>query len=90
MRRINRKRLVSKCIYERRRGTRVADASDIGRLQAHFGAENDFGFECVKNPAEIGFGFAIALNRRGVEIIDPQFQRPTDDALLFGTRRPGH
>ena len=67
-----------------RGGDRGADPAFLFRRHAHLGADQHIGLEAFEDAAEIALGLALPVHRRGVEIIDAQFERPRDRALLIG------
>ena len=64
---------------------RLGNAAEIALRQPDLGADDRVGrLQRLQNPAEVLFGFAIAVLHRGVEVIDAGGERPRDGALLVG------
>src|SRR5665213_620529 len=72
-----------------RAGDAGADLARLrGRRQAGLGPDSDVGLQRFDHAAKILFRAAVAVLRRGVEIIDAELQRAGDGALLVGRRTP--
>ena len=64
---------------------RAGNAAEVTLRQSYLGADDRVGrLQNPQNPAEVLFGFAIAVLNRGVEVIDAGLERPRDGALLVG------
>src|SRR4030095_11931646 len=60
---------------------------DIGAMlgrQPHLGADDDVGLPCVQHAAEVLLGFAVAVERGRVEVVDAGLDGARDRALLVG------
>jgi hypothetical protein len=67
-----------------RGGDRGADLAALGGRQPHLGADISVGLQRLPDPAEVLFALAVAVHRGRVEVVDAEFERPGDGALLFG------
>ncbi len=63
----------------------VGDAAESPGWHADLGADDHAGrFQLVQDAAKVGFGFAIAVQHRGIKVVDAGCDRPRDRALLVG------
>ena len=63
---------------------RVCNAAGLAGRQANLGADDCVGrLQLLQNAAEVLFRFAIAVEHRGVEIVDAGGDRPRDGPLLI-------
>lgn len=66
-----------------RLGDGVGDAAEVAGGHPHLGADRHVGrFELLQDPAEVLFGFAVAVLHRGVEVVHAGGDRARDGALL--------
>ena len=63
----------------------VGDAAELAGRHADLGADDDVGrLQRLQDAAKVLFRFAVAVQHRGVEVVDAGGDRPRDGALLVG------
>ena len=63
----------------------VINAAKLAGRQPDLGADDDVGrFQLLQNPAKVLFRLAIAIQHRGVEVVDAGGDRACDCTLLVG------
>ena len=68
---------------------RLADVGAMSAAQPELGAEDDIGLQRLQHAAEIALGLAVAVERRGVEVVDAGLDGARGGALLVGRRALG-
>jgi len=63
----------------------LGDAAELACGYTDLGGDDDAGrLQLVQHAAKVGFGFAIAVQHRGVKVIHSDVDRPRAGALLVG------
>ena len=68
---------------------RLTDICAMLGAEPHLGADDDIGLQGLQNAAEIPLGLAVAIERRGVEVVDAGVDGPCHCAFLVGRRTFG-
>ena len=63
---------------------RLADIGAMLDAEPHLGADDHVGLQRLQHAAEVLLGFAVAVERRGVEVVDAGLYGARRGALLVG------